>query len=363
MTDPSVTNELPTYVTNVIHTEKENRKRTSKVVTPSPDNKRQKQYNDQTNGETSSSDDDSELRAINIENTQEDVILIDPFCQLTEKDAALDERNRYNDAIGNINFDGDTNDERSREEYIANIRKHASLGNISSGILIQLAKIGYTDFEMLGYFRSTESNCFDKLSDVAVLTSHILMKKEGMTDQEEYKNVINHKLTCLLIRDDNNNFRLCTEEKLLSDQVWADFETKYNEFKKIISIDKHYNLPHYDTWKRYMKCYWRIVNWYIENILNKQWFIEKESIEFCKTRLLKQTQTYNELTEKISGFVNSLLVFGVKDNEKGIRTLSNLKGGVTLWLSKCTRKLWKINSGSVDHRYKLIIEENNKIDD
>ena len=55
------------------------------------------------------------------------------------------------------------------------------------------------------------------------------MKKEGKTeikkdekeqsDQEEDKNVINHKLTCLLFRDTNNNWRLCTEEKFLKDQV------------------------------------------------------------------------------------------------------------------------------------------------
>ena len=363
MTDTSDTKEPMRNVEKMVAatiSDERKRKGMSELITPSPRDKKKKvkrtpkKRNKKGNEDTLSSDDDNKPRAINYGETPDDLTLTHQNHSRTEKEAALDEQKKYRDT---------QNDLSVANESIALIRTHATLRNISSGILMKLMKLGYTDFEMLGYFRSTESNSFDKLSDVALLTSHILMKKEGTTDQEEDEYLINHKLTCLLIRDDNNNFRICTEEKLLSEQVGIDFATKYNEFNKIISIDKHYKLPHYDTWKRYMKCYWRIVNWYIENILHEQWFIENESIEFCKTKLLKRTQRYDELTEQISGFVNSLLVFGVKDNEKGIRTLSNLKGGVTLWLSKCTRKLWKINSGSVDHRYKLIIEENNMVDD
>ena len=103
---------------------------------------------------------------------------------------------------------------------------------------MKLTQKGYIDFDMLGYFRSTESNCFNKLSDPAVLTSHIL--RRGQSDKRDKQNVINEKLYCLITVYTDMKRRMCTKEETLKDKVWSDLKNDYDELKQIINVDGTY---------------------------------------------------------------------------------------------------------------------------
>ena len=69
--------------------------------------------------------------------------------------------------------------------------------------------------------------------------------------------------------------------------------------------------------------------------------MDNESKVLCNTKKFEQGFAYHEFSRKITEFVNMLLDTG-EPTKTAIRTLTNVEGGVTLWLSRRTRQRWFI---------------------
>ena len=90
--------------------------------------------------------------------------------------------------------------------------------------------------------------------------------------------------------------------------------------------------------KRYLRCYWRIVKWYMDNVMEEYMFSDREAKTLCETKHFEQDYAYHQFSGKLTEYINSLLKED-DESKSGIRTLLLKPGGVTLWLCRQTRKM------------------------
>ena len=79
----------------------------------------------------------------------------------------------------------------------------------------------------------------------------------------------------------------------------------------------------------------------MDNVMKEYVFSDTETKQLCKKKLFKRNYAYKEFSEQLTTFINSILISD-EQSTSGIRTLMNKTGGVTLWLSRQTRKKWYI---------------------
>ena len=226
-------------------------------------------------------------------------------------------------------------------------QREANLRGVPLSLLTELSRNGYEDMamDMIGYFQSVASTSFEKLSDVVVLLSNTLMRYETLENETLENNmtinpIVTSKMYLLLLLQEDGNMVLLKDDKTLNKR-FNNIKSVYDELRKMVNENTTHELPELDTMKRYCRCYWRVIQWYMDNVMEEYMFNDAKSKELCQTKLFDPHYAYHEFYEMLTTFINSILITD-KKSTPGVRTLLSKKGGVTLWLSRQTRKKWYI---------------------
>ena len=242
------------------------------------------------------------------------------------------------------------------------MQEQANLHGVPILLLTKLKLNGYDKMamNMMGYLKSEMSTAFDKLSDVAVLLSNVLWSSRPQVENRNTSNTFNANMYLLLV-DKDMKVVLCQDEASLK-KLYEEIKPAYEGLRDLVRATTQSVLPDCETIKRYIRCYWRMIHWCMENIMDEYRFDNDESKALCGTKEFEPGFAYHEFTGKVSKFVNNLLnkdtdlKTGKTDQTGPLRTLLNMKGGVRLWLSRQTRKLWYIPSTTNTKAQDLILK-------
>ena len=225
------------------------------------------------------------------------------------------------------------------------LQREANLRGVPLSLLTELMQNGYESMamDMIGYLKSVSSTSFEKLSDFVVLLSNALHFIEKDSPNGPPNISLNFKLYVLLQWDNENGLFVLLKDNDAFDVRYRAILRVYERLRTLVKEHTIHKLPDKATMKRYFRCYWRIVKWYMDNVMKIYMFSEDESKTLCRDKTFKKQNEYHEFSGKLSGYINSILK---EDDESkpGIRTLINKSGGVTLWLCRQTRKKWYLPS-------------------